>query len=641
MIELVMSLAHKSLKDPDRNFELSIPAFSVRGGERVAIVGTTGSGKTTAMDMLAMTSEADACQTYSLTAGAVVFDLLAAARNARKRAQIRARYFGYVMQRSPLFPFLTVLENITLQQRISAVRSESFILDLMERLGIATIANAYPFQISEGQKQRTAIARSLSHKPSIILCDEPTGALDPITARSCIEAIDWAAEQSGGAVIMITHDWDLARSAGFDFCKLESHQRDDQACGQSTAGTQNPSVKDARMIAFSLATRSLLRNPRPNLAAMIALVSVLVPTLLLWSMKVGFIQSLMDDMRRSPASLEVRVKGDYVITPESLEQVRSLPGVGFVLPTARYLATRAYASVNNGRNRTPVSLLPTAPGDPLLRDFPAMQADEAVISSELADTLELDANRAIEIANQRRPSGENLRIPLKVVKAISGEGISGNWIFVRPEIITAVEAFLDGFAVPSFGASGKPISERPDVYSGLRLYASDIDHVTALTAAMKDLGYTVESNAHRIETIRKLDAILSRIVAALALVLLIGLLLSVWSQMTIQLDRLRQHVALLGLMGQGRFGVGAYFLFIGVFNAIGGLLLADLLAVATMYLGNGQFRQFITRQADIFVLPPEHLLALNGGVLLCQILLASFIAFKASHIQPGVLFRDY
>jgi len=226
MIKLELSMARKLLSDPDRRFELRIPAFSVSGGEKVAIVGQTGSGKTTAMDILALASPVDLCAQFTLDLGGKQIDLRPMARNRRKAAALRAAHFGYVMQKSPLFPFLSVLENIALQQRISAKANLVFVGELLDRLGIASIASALPGEISQGQKQRTAIARALCHRPSIILCDEPTGALDPDTAWDCLEAIDWAARQSRAALIMITHDWALAERAGYDFCRLKTSRPD-------------------------------------------------------------------------------------------------------------------------------------------------------------------------------------------------------------------------------------------------------------------------------------------------------------------------------------------------------------------------------------------------------------------------------
>ncbi|TLP42908.1 hypothetical protein FDK21_18965 [Cohaesibacter sp. CAU 1516] len=395
------------------------------------------------------------------------------------------------------------------------------------------------------------------------------------------------------------------------------------------------------MIAFDLALKSFLRTPRPNIAAMVALVSVLLPMLVLWSMKVGFIQSMMDELRSSPASLEIRVKGDYSITPDMLSRIASLEGVGFAMPTARYLASRAFASEPTGRNRTPVSLMPTGVGDPLIPDGLALQQEgDAILSSGLAEKMGLKAGDAFQIANSRRNQSEHMRIPLTVVGITSIEGISGNWVFVAPSIIADVEAFLDGYAVPRRGETGRDPLTRPNVHSGLRLYARDIEAVVDLAAQMRGLAFSVESNAQRIEAIRRLDRILSWIVIALAVILLIGLVLSIWSFMVVQLERLKSHIALLGLMGQKQPGTGLYFIFIGLFNALGGLLVANALALAAMALGNQQFRLFLDRRGDIFVLPMDHLALLNGVVLCLQLLLASFIAFQSSKIRPGDLFRD-
>lgn len=395
------------------------------------------------------------------------------------------------------------------------------------------------------------------------------------------------------------------------------------------------------MIALDLAIKSFIRTPRPNMAAMVALVSVLLPMMILWSMKVGFIQSLMDELQSSPASLEVRVKGDYAISADQLSRITSLKNVGFVMPTARYLATRAFASDPIGRKRTPVSLMPTGQGDPLVPDtLHVAHEGEAILSRALADKMVLSVGDPFEIANSRRSHQERMRIPLTVVGITDKEGIAGNWIFVAPSVVVDVEAFLDGYAVPHRGEEGIDPLTRPDVHSGLRLYASDIHAVVGLASQMRQLGFSIESNAQRIEAIQRLGHILSWIVAMLALIMVIGLVLSIWSFMIVQLERLKSHIALLGLMGQQQPGTGFYFVFIGLFNAVGGLVVANILAWSAMALGNHQFRSALDRQTDIFILPFEHMGLINGAVLLLQMLLASVIALQSSKIKPGDLFRD-
>ena len=396
------------------------------------------------------------------------------------------------------------------------------------------------------------------------------------------------------------------------------------------------------MIALDLAIKSILRSPKPNIAAMIALISVLVPTMLLWSMKVGFIQSMLDDLRTSPASLEIRVKGDYVLTPEKLKEIEALDGIGFIMPTARYLASRAFASHDNGRDRTPASLLPTGAGDPLLEAGEALSGKgDAIITRDLAEKLGLGVGDAFEISTNRKKQRELLRVPLTIASVISRENVVGQWVMVAPSVIQEVEAFIDGFALPERGKQGKPLAERPDVYSGLRLYADRIEHVAPLANDMTGLGFSVQSNAARIEAIEQLDKILSGIVLAIGLVLFVGLTLSVWSGMVVQLERLRPHVALLGLMGQSLFGVSMFFVFIGLFNAMGGILLADGLTLLLAWLGNMQFQGVYGNFAAIFALPMRHIALIDAGAFLLQLMIASFVALKSTYIRPGDLFRGY
>lgn len=226
----------KTLTDRERIFQLRVPYFSAASGERKAIVGSTGSGKTTVMDMLAMVSRPDRCRRFSLKDGETLIDLQQVSAHRPKLSRLRAGRFGYVMQKSPLFPFLSVLENIELQQKVSGCADRRYIDTLMTMLGIEKLVDAMPSELSVGQRQRVAIARSLSHRPAVILGDEPTGALDPVTARLAMKAILWAAAQTGACVVVVTHDWKLASEFGFSFYVMQTDQKD----GTSTVNSLRP-----------------------------------------------------------------------------------------------------------------------------------------------------------------------------------------------------------------------------------------------------------------------------------------------------------------------------------------------------------------------------------------------------------------
>jgi putative ABC transport system ATP-binding protein len=244
MVAIRIEALQKTLADKEREFRLAVPFFSVSGGERKAIVGSTGSGKTTVMDILAMVTEPDDCRRFELDNGEDLIDLSAISGRRSALAQLRAAYFGYITQQSPLFPFLTVAENVAVQQKVSRRPDRAYAEQLAGMLGIDMLLSARPAELSVGQRQRAAIARSLSHRPYVVLCDEPTGALDPVTARQAISTILWAADQTGAAVVMITHDWELASEFKFEFHVIETKRHE----GSATINVLRPLDAAAREV---------------------------------------------------------------------------------------------------------------------------------------------------------------------------------------------------------------------------------------------------------------------------------------------------------------------------------------------------------------------------------------------------------
>ncbi|PRX10062.1 UNVERIFIED_ORG: putative ABC transport system permease protein [Martelella mediterranea] len=394
------------------------------------------------------------------------------------------------------------------------------------------------------------------------------------------------------------------------------------------------------MIALRLSLRQFARDPRDAVIATVAMVSIIVPLMLLWGLKVGFVESLLDTLKSSPANLEVRLKGDYVLTPDAVAEIAGLAGVGFILPTARQLATRGFASLPGGANRTPASLLPTAAGDPLTRSTPVPDGNETIVSQMLAKRLDVEPGARIEIANERRNGRERLRIPLTVIAVADGPGINGNWLFVAPEIINAVEAFVDGYALPDRGIDGKPLSQRPEIYSSVRLYAASIDDVAPLSEALEARDYVVTSNAGSIQAVKRLDRALSRIILLVAALLLAGLVLSLWSFQSTRLERMRAHVCLLALMGLRPGAIGRYFIFSGLFAALCGLAAALALAYPLALAGNSVLEHAVSQGAGVFLIRPADAAVICLIALTVQFILAFIIARQAIRIEPRELFRD-
>lgn len=206
--------------DADEAFRVRLRSLTVGAGDLIALTGPSGSGKSTLLDMFSLIRVPGQVETFTLCGrDGAVHDLAPALRSGRidDLASYRRDLMGHVLQQGGLLPFLTVEENIRLcgDLRIDDLVADLYLADLMRR---------YPSQLSIGQRQRVSIARALAHRPAVLLADEPTASLDPITAELTLELLVETARQDGTAVIMANHDWDLVLKKGFQQVSPEFHR---------------------------------------------------------------------------------------------------------------------------------------------------------------------------------------------------------------------------------------------------------------------------------------------------------------------------------------------------------------------------------------------------------------------------------
>lgn len=183
-------------------------SFSVFEGEFVAIIGQSGSGKSTCMNIIGCL-DVPTSGTYNLN-GTDVSKL-----TDDEQAEIRNKTLGFIFQQYNLLPKLNILDNVKLPLLYKGLRDQEQnerAMDALERVGIADKAHHKPSQLSGGQQQRASIARALAGAPSVILADEPTGALD---SKTSAEVIDFLIElnKQGNTIILITHDNQIAARA--------------------------------------------------------------------------------------------------------------------------------------------------------------------------------------------------------------------------------------------------------------------------------------------------------------------------------------------------------------------------------------------------------------------------------------------
>jgi len=182
--------------------------LEVEPGDFVAIMGASGSGKSTLMNIIGLL-DSPSSGSYSLDGREV------SAMTDKRRSAIRNASIGFVFQAFNLLPRLTALENVRLPLMYRAgtgsAEAERRARGALDRVGMGERAGHRPTELSGGQQQRVAIARALVGAPTIVLADEPTGALDPATGSDIMELFAELNAEEGTTLIVITHDPEVAR----------------------------------------------------------------------------------------------------------------------------------------------------------------------------------------------------------------------------------------------------------------------------------------------------------------------------------------------------------------------------------------------------------------------------------------------
>lgn len=182
-------------------------SMTVKQGEIVSIVGASGSGKSTLLHVMGGVD--------TPTSGKVVVDGKDITKlNDEQMAIFRRRKVGFIFQAYHLIPVLTVEENITMPILLDHRKPDrEYVEQIMELLRLQDRRKHLPNQLSGGQQQRTAIARALANQPSLILADEPTGALDSKNGNEVIALLQSSVKKLNQTLVLITHNIDLAREA--------------------------------------------------------------------------------------------------------------------------------------------------------------------------------------------------------------------------------------------------------------------------------------------------------------------------------------------------------------------------------------------------------------------------------------------
>lgn len=198
--------------DPDQRNVIDGLDLTISTGEMFAIVGPSGCGKSTLLNLLGILDSPS--QGEILVDGEPV-----TSKNETQLAAIRSQKIGFIFQLHHLLPQCSALENVlvptlALPNKPNPEETEARAKQLFDKVGLANKLNSKPSELSGGERQRVAVIRSLINQPSILLADEPTGALDEANAQNLVELLVDLNESEKLALVMVTHDQEKAQQLG-------------------------------------------------------------------------------------------------------------------------------------------------------------------------------------------------------------------------------------------------------------------------------------------------------------------------------------------------------------------------------------------------------------------------------------------
>lgn len=217
-----------------------LPQLMLRPGQVVAVTGESGCGKSTLLEAIGLLLRPASVGRFELhdEKQLDVAALLNSNQQA-KLANIRARHLGFVLQNGGLLPFLNVQDNIRLPcQLLGMVPNKAMLSRVVDALKLGPLLSKYPTQLSFGERQRTAFARAIMHRPGLVLADEPTAALDPYNAQQLFSLFIDLVAQEGMMALVVCHDWPLVQR--FNLPCLVAHTDSgvsDQSEAQARTGT--------------------------------------------------------------------------------------------------------------------------------------------------------------------------------------------------------------------------------------------------------------------------------------------------------------------------------------------------------------------------------------------------------------------
>jgi len=380
--------------------------------------------------------------------------------------------------------------------------------------------------------------------------------------------------------------------------------------------------------------------------SILALAAVLIPLLVLFGLKYGIITNLLDPLIENPRYREITPMASGRFEPAWFEGMRARGDVEFIVPRTRTIAAslRLRAPGRDVGRILDVELIPSAEHDPLLdaQRPPPSGYQQVVLSATTAEKIGVQPQDRVEgiLTRTRRDTAETVRLPLEVTAVASATAFARDGMFVSVELMTAVEDFLDGRAVPALGWDGAPARGDERAFAGFRLYARDIEDVAAIRRVLADENIDVRTSVADISLVQTLDRNLGVAYWIIALIAISGYVASFAASVWANVDRKRREFSVLRLIG---FGTGQITLFPILQAALTATLawaLACLVFLVVQAILNALFATTIGGGQPVCRLQAWHLLAALVVTLMAAVFAAALGGRRVSQLEPSIGLRD-
>ncbi|QIM64161.1 ABC transporter permease [Frederiksenia canicola] len=398
---------------------------------------------------------------------------------------------------------------------------------------------------------------------------------------------------------------------------------------------------------FKLVAKDLWQDRKVSFFIVSALMAVIAPLLLLFSLKFGIVSKLQQDLVNDPQNLEIKMDGlNYNLDDKWLNEIKNNLLVQFVVPLTRALNMQADVRSTHTFERD-VLLIPTAEKDPLIPENMVLSQDKGIILSALiAEKLQVQQGDNIDLFFSRKLEGveQKASMTLMVENVLPERYFNRKGAFVRLPILVEIENFLDGYQVSHYVnqpiTSGKALETPRRTYSKARIYAADLDSVLALSAQLRDQGISTLTQANAIANVKSIDKVLTILFVIIAITSIIGAILSLSGSFLANIERKRKEISLLYLFGLKPSELKVYLMMQSLLLSSAAFVLAFILFMISSTIINTVFSQHLSEEIFLSVLLPIHyliaFLATNSVAVVVAILGGSNIG----KIQPAEILRE-